>query len=584
VKLSIRSIVAAGAALAVAAGALAAGTSPAFAATPPPWEPDSNALGTISFYNAAGAAITGGDLQASPVANYAVASGPGRTGDTKAQLRAYTPQSGVLPGLWTGDVLTASTNYPNTTAPANIAAMTLPVASGASTDFSMATYIGELPNTQTATGYPNMYELRLYTSGVGQGAGTTYYRVDIMVTVTGSNTAGVTGTWSIAYPVPATPTTTSISATPPSPAPSGSTVTLSATVAPAAAGGVHFFDGATDLGAATYNATTGAASLVVHPADGSHSYTAQFISTDPAFNGSTSTVLSYTVSAALTPTTTALVASPTSPAIAGSGGTAAVTLTATVGPVNVPGTVTFFDGATSLGAADTYTTSTGIATKAVSLSSAGSPHFLTATFAPSDGTHAASTSSVLNYVVLPANYGTAGIPITATDNTQPYAGALSLVVAAGTAVSLTQVNPTTAAGHPVVATDPTGHRHAWVFDGSLSGVAVNDTRPTEPGWTLTGQATDFTGGIPAKNLGWTPALVATGSDAEGVVTAGAAVASYLANIASNGLASPGSNLATTAAGNGLGTQNLSASLELRIPDTSPTGTYASTLTLTLVSP
>ena len=50
---------------------------------------------------------------------YAAATGPGRAGDTKAQLKAYTPQVGVLPGLWSGDILTGSTNYPATGAPGN---------------------------------------------------------------------------------------------------------------------------------------------------------------------------------------------------------------------------------------------------------------------------------------------------------------------------------------------------------------------------------------------------------------------------------------------------------------------------------
>ena len=37
-------------------------------------------------------------------------------------------------------------------------------------------------------------------------------------------------------------------------------------------------------------------------------------------------------------------------------------------------------------------------------------------------------------------------------------------------------------------------------------------------------------------------------------------------------------------GSGLGTQHFGADLTLWMPDTSPTGTYVSTLTLTLISP
>src|SRR5262249_50621622 len=139
---------------------------------------------------------------------------------------------------------------------------------------------------------------------------------------------------------------------------------------------------------------------------------------------------------------------------------------------------------------------------------------------------------------------------------------------------------------PGIATDPTGHRHAWVFSGDLSGVAVVDTRPDQPGWTLTGSASDFvnrTTKVSAVNFGWAPALGSAGSDAEGSVSAGGSVNPQFQTPSSNGLAGT-TNFATAGANNGLGTQNLSAGLTLWIPDTSPTGTYQSTLTLTLVSP
>jgi ABC-type phosphate transport system substrate-binding protein len=176
------------------------------------------------------------------------------------------------------------------------------------------------------------------------------------------------------------------------------------------------------------------------------------------------------------------------------------------------------------------------------------------------------------------------IPVTADDETPPFAGALSLSVATGTSITLTQTDPNTPAGHPAQATDPAGHRHAWVFTGSLAGVTVVDTRPNEPGWTLTGQAADFTGPAPisAANLGWTPALA--GGDAEGSPSAGPAVAPLLSSGTGTGLGPPGTVLAFAPAGSGLGNQGIAANLTWWIPDTSPTGTYASTMTLTLISP
>jgi hypothetical protein len=583
VKIRIRSVLAGAAALAVAGGILVGGGTAAFAAVTPGWEPDASALGAITFYDASGAVVTTGSLSTNPVALYAVATGAGRTGDNKAQLKAFTPQAGVLPGLWSGDILTGATNYPVTTAgaPPTVTSTTNPVATGTAVDFSFNDYIGEFPNASTASGYQDLYELRLYTSGPGQGQGATYYRTDVQV-----NTAA--GTWTVVYPT-VTPTATTLTGNPPAGNVAGGTsvaltAKVTATGASSIPGGVHFFDGAADLGAATYDAASGTATTTVTVAAGSsHTYTAAFTPADAtAFGGSTSGALAYSAG---TPTSTTLSATPASPVTLGAGQTtASVTLTAGVTPVNTAGAVEFFDGSTDLGTG-TYNAAIGSATLSASL--AAGTHAVTATFTPSAAGFAPSTSLVLSYSVIPSNYGTGSIQVQAQDNTAPYAGSLSFAVAA-TTVALTQVDPSTAAGHPVNATDATGHRHAWVFNGSLTGVSVSDTRPTEPGWTVTGQTADFTvpaGSTPvtARYLGWSPALVATGSNAEGTVNAGGSTSPYLSTPASTGLSTPAS-LAKAGTGSGLGDQNLSAGLTLWIPDTSPTGSYTSTLTLTLVSP
>jgi phosphate transport system substrate-binding protein len=177
----------------------------------------------------------------------------------------------------------------------------------------------------------------------------------------------------------------------------------------------------------------------------------------------------------------------------------------------------------------------------------------------------------------------ATVLMSATNLTPPFVGTVSLRVSA-LPVELTQVDPGTPAGRP--ATDRDGHQHAAVFTGTLSGVAVQDTRPSQPGWTVTGQASAFQGPtdfIPAEDLGWTPALSRQGSDAEGTVTAGPAVDPVLKTPTSHGLARPGNVLATAKPGSGLGTQSVIAELQLWLPDTTPGGALADTLTLTLVS-
>jgi Big-like domain-containing protein len=574
VKIRIRSVLAGAAALAIATGVLVGTGVAASAAVTPAWEPDPNALGSLTLYNASGAPITSGSVNDHPAAFYLAASGAGRPGDSLAQAWLSTPQVGADPSNWSKDVMSGATTYPNTSAPANIAALTTPVASPTTQDLSIADYISEFPNNLTVAGYQNLYEFRVYTSSASNPAPRSYFRTDIQVDPTA-------GTWTVVFPVAAA-TTTTLAASPASPQPSGTVVTLTATVAPATAGSVHFFDGATDLGAGTYNAGTGVATLQTTPASGSHSFTAQFTSSDAGFGNSTSTAVPYTITG--TPTNTTLTASPSSPAAGDASGNVTATLTANVTPVNTAGNVHFFDGNTDLGAG-TYSQATGVATLTTVINAAGSPHQLTATFTPTSTTFSPSTSLILSYSVIPPNAGTASVPLSATDNTPPFAGSLTLVVAAGTSVNFTQVDPTTTAGHPVDANDPTGHRHAWVFNGNLSGVSVVDTRQSEFGWTLTGQASNFTGpaAITATQLGWVPAKVATGSDAEGTVNAGPSTDSSLKTVGSKGLSTP-TNLAQAPAGNGLGTQNVSAALELRITDQSQQGTYTSTLTLTLLTP
>ncbi|MER7005143.1 Ig-like domain repeat protein [Dactylosporangium sp. NPDC000555] len=570
-----RSLMVGAAALVVAAGVLVSGGS-AFAATiTPPFEPDPSVSGSLTLYNAAGQVITGGSVNDSPIVAYAEADGHGREDDSRAFLRVATPKANTPPDQFVSGLLTSAQNFPNANAPAPLNTSPNAVATGITGVPSLASYIALNPNTETAANLANIYQLRLITTAPGQPQNTNYYRVDIQV-----NPAA--GTWEVVYPGTKTNTTTTLTASPNSPASHGSQVTLTAKVAPAgAAGSVHIFDGANDLGAATYNAATGTATLATTPADGNHSFTAQFTpaNTD-SFNGSTSSVLAYTVNPAGTPTTTTLSVNPPSGTTAGGNGKLDVNLSASVAPAGTAGSVHFFDGATDLGAGD-YNAGTGAATLTASLGIGN--HALIATFSPSVGGVQSSSSSIINYAVVGSN--SAAVPVEAQNDTEPFAGALSLQVASGTAVRLTQIPVDDPNGHPAQATDPTGHRHAWVFTGSLTGVSVNDTRPTQDGWTLNGQASDFVSGsttVTASNLGWTPAL-ATGSDAEGTPAAGSAVDSKLKTAGSDGLHTS-SLFAKAAQGNGLGTQHLSASLELRIPDTSPTGLYQSTLTLTLVSP
>jgi len=190
-------------------------------------------------------------------------------------------------------------------------------------------------------------------------------------------------------------TSTSLTSTP-NPSIAGQAVTLTATVSPAAAdtlvpgGTVAFRDGATTLGAATL--VNGRASLVVSTlAVGTHSLTAAY-SGDLEFSASTSAAVTQTVN--LASTSTSLTSTP-NPSTVGQ----AVTLRATVSPVapatGVPaGSVTFRDGATSLGVVALVN---GSATLSVTTLAAGT-HSLTAVYSGSP-TFAASTSAAVTQTV-----------------------------------------------------------------------------------------------------------------------------------------------------------------------------------------
>jgi hypothetical protein len=110
-------------------------------------------------------------------------------------------------------------------------------------------------------------------------------------------------------------------------------------------------------------------------------------------------------------------------------------------------------------------------------------------------------------------------------------------------------------------------------------VTVSDTRNTSPGWSVSGQAADFTGNggasISGNQLGWTPA--STGTLPQGV-TLGGTVAP-----AAPGLGTTSAVLASAPAGSGNGTSTLGANLTMAIPATAAAGAYTSSLTATAVT-
>ena len=282
--------------LAVGVGVVAtAGIALAGGGPKPPWEssisPPLN--GFITFYNAKGQVVTGGSITANGLGAYAVASSADkRQGDIKATVFIYTPRKGVNPLEWSGEQISLSSNYPNPKAPAPIATTKNPVESNAGTDTTLKDYISAFPNTQTATGYVGLYDVRMHVSGPGGiGLEQTYWDTVISVNMKKK-------TWSVDWPDFTRKTTTALTASPPSPqSPPAKPVTLTATVSPATAGTVAFWRGSHRVGRVQkVTSSSGAAHVTTTPATGTTSYQAIFT---PAIGshdiGSASATLSYVV-------------------------------------------------------------------------------------------------------------------------------------------------------------------------------------------------------------------------------------------------------------------------------------------------
>jgi hypothetical protein len=221
------------------------------------------------------------------------------------------------------------------------------------------------------------------------------------------------------------------------------------------------------------------------------------------------------------------------------------------------GTVEFLVGNTLLGSPVTLDASGAASTTAVF--AATGPESITADFFPTDSTAFDASSAALNLsVTVPPNT----IPLAVTD---PPNGAFSLTVDTADVVTL--------AVSGLDATAPT------------TDVTVSDTRNTYPGWTVWGQATDFTGSgtaagatIPGNQLGWTPDSVTS------PLTNGVIVGSPVSPV-TPGLGTTPEPLAwaPAGAGAGFGTTVLSAGLDLSIPPPQAAGPYTGGLEITALT-
>jgi hypothetical protein len=276
---------------------------PASAATPPPWEPDPNALGTLTFYNSTGQVVTGGN-SLSHLFDYLEASSADMTGGTKAEMQFAQPVPSTPTGNFPASPLSLATAFPNATAPAPLNTATNPVDTLSSTDADLANFIASV-TAQTAAGYANMFQIRLLTTGPG-GVGTAnnggqYWDADVLVDPNA-------GTWTEVYPnqgATAATTTTTITASPAGSAQQNANVTLTATVTASdtthPAGSVQFLQDGFNVGSPVAVSTTdGTASLttsgLLASSPGGTRLTAAFTPADnSSYSPSTSLPVNYTI-------------------------------------------------------------------------------------------------------------------------------------------------------------------------------------------------------------------------------------------------------------------------------------------------
>ena len=559
---------------------------PASAAGSPPWEPDSNAVGSLLFFNSAGLQITGGTVSSAPLAAYVEGTTAIRSGDTKATLFGYLPVLGQTPGQWSGEALSASTTFPNASAPGALASATLPVVTGSSGDLSLANLASDYPNNDTSTtdGYAGLYQLRLKTSASGLGQTTSYDEADIAIS--GS-------TWSVVYPTPTlSATSTQLTTTPASPQTSGAAVTLNAAVSPAVPGTVQFEVGGTNIGSPV-TVSAGAASITTSTLPvGTDALSAVFTpSSGYAYAGSTGTA-SYTINAApAAGTTTALSVNPSTAAAY-----TAVTISASVttGSSTVlaagTGTVKFYDDGTDtagdissssvlLGSASV--TSGGLASLSYSTFAVGA-HNLVAVFTPTNSAVYATSSSsaVLFTATTPAV-----TPAVGSVDTSIPAGGLTISTPYSTSNPFNLGTATLNANATAfVASAPFGSTSS-----PSQGVTITDTRAGDLPWTATATVTDFTNGtggvINGQNLtltSVTPSYI-TGNalQAGSVTTTNVTNSSVYSATASGSDGLRGGPHTFAAASAGAGSVYVDGVLTLTSPTSTPAGNYVATLTFTV---
>ncbi|MBE7188294.1 hypothetical protein [Jatrophihabitans endophyticus] len=213
-------------ATAASAALLTAGLSgSATAATAPPYEATSNAIGTITFYDSTGKVITSGSTTG-PFAAYAAGTAASASGDTMAGLAFADPNPKAKPYDFYTHVLGAFSSYPATGAPAAISGLSTPVYTVGANDLTLNDFQTD-STAYTGTGYTDMVQVRMYTTDASGSVNRLSYD-DADLLISGS-------TWTEVYPsggggTTPTPDATSVSIGGPSSVKAGGSAKITGTL------------------------------------------------------------------------------------------------------------------------------------------------------------------------------------------------------------------------------------------------------------------------------------------------------------------------------------------------------------------
>jgi Bacterial Ig-like domain (group 3) len=572
-------------------GLLAATATVASAATPPPWEPDPNALGSITFYNSSGQVVTGG-TDDSFLADYAQASTVDPTDGDNAFLQFASPQPDVPASNWFTKVASGTTNYlsdavsASEPAPLNSSENPVVIMSQAAGDADLLSFHGVAP-ANTAPGYVDAYQVRIVTSESGGPFDGTiltgqYWEDDLLVDP-------ATGSWSVEYAAPTPPVAVTLTASP-AVATVGVSETLTARETPPLPGIVDFFDGNNVIGAMFVDSNGVAALNTTFAMFGTHTIGASFAPlVFPAFGGAGAAQQLVVNPSEATTTTLSVSQSGTT----GSDVSLSAIVTTAGFPVTA-GTVSFYDNgsATPLNPAPVTPDASGVAMFDIPAGLSPGEHSITAAFTPANPAQFdASQSAPQSFYLQESISDICAEPSSQCTDVQN----IQATIPIGTLIISTPYTASSPLNFGALAL--TNGLTAYSGSAAFSNIKVIDTRAGDLPWTITALASNLTDGgtgpgsvICGQDLGLTALTSTPGTGFTGTVTTidnppadpPTAPSTTGCPATPGGLVGAGGSAVTIAmASTGLGTDTLNGTANLTAPVSTESGQFTGTITFTV---